>query len=228
MIGNGPLRWAVLGLEIVGTWAVLLAAMIGLGLLVTDPLQGSVGRADNRFEVWLAARRSSTLTTLAEIGATPGDTILVAVLGACLAAAAWAWTRSPRPAVFIVLGLIGQSTLYYLAANAVSRSRPPVKQLDSGLDPTRSFPSGHVASATTLYSGFVILVWTYVDRRWRPLAAVLLILPPIVAVSRLYQGVHHPTDVLASLIVIAIWVSVLAVLVLKSSMGSRDHEHRGR
>lgn len=48
MIGNGPLRWAVLSLEVVGTWAVLLAAMIGLGLLVTDPLQGSVGSADNR------------------------------------------------------------------------------------------------------------------------------------------------------------------------------------
>lgn len=226
LAGRGRTRWAVVGLEIVVVWGVLLAALIGLGLLITGPLGDSVARADDRLSVWFAEHRSSTLTLLAEIGTMPGETIVIVVLGACVAAVAWAWTRSPRPALFIVVALVGQTMLYYFAADAVGRARPSVKLLDEGLDPTHSFPSGHVSSALTLWGGLAILIWIYLDRRWRPIAAGLLVLPPIVAVSRLYQGVHHLTDVLASLVIISLWLALMAVLVLKSAVGAEAREER--
>lgn len=215
-MGRGRILWIVISLEVLLVWGVLLAGLIGLGHLVTGPLADSVGRVDDRLVVWFADHRSSTATRLAEIGSMPGETIVIIVLGGCVAAVAWAWTRSSRPALFIVVALVGQTLLYYFAADVVSRPRPSVKLLDSGLDPAHSFPSGHVCSSLTLFGGVAVLIWMYADRRWRSIAVLLLVVPPVVAVARLYQGVHHLSDVLASLVVISLWLLGMAVLVLLS------------
>ena len=57
-----------------------------------------------------------------------------------------------------------------------------------------SFPSGHTQNAATLYTSLALLL----RRRWAWAAAVVLSL--LVALSRLYLGVHYPKDVLAGLL----------------------------
>ncbi|AIY01656.1 hypothetical protein ART_2057 [Arthrobacter sp. PAMC 25486] len=81
----------------------------------------------------------------------------------------------------------------------VERQRPNPALLFDPLAPetgSNSFPSGHVALAVGLAWAFWFLLR---KTRWARLAVILgILVPVVVAWSRLYVGVHYPTDVAAS------------------------------
>ncbi|MCI4660073.1 phosphatase PAP2 family protein [Cryobacterium zhongshanensis] len=73
-----------------------------------------------------------------------------------------------------------------------------------------SFPSGHTAFAASLSLALIVILW---KSRWHRLTVVAgVVLGLTVAVSRVYLGVHYPTDVLASLV-----YSVAAVTIVNSA-----------
>lgn len=216
MRGSGRWQYAVVAGEVVVVWSAVLGVMLGLGWLVTEGVRGSIQPLDTDLSEWLADQRTGTLTDLAEIGGTGGDTITIGALAAVVAIGTSLWARSPRPLVFLAVGLIGQALVYDLTSHLVTRTRPPVELLDHGLDPNASFPSGHVSTSVMFFGGVVALVWTYAAPRWRAPATLLLVVPLVVGVARLYQGAHHVSDATASLIVMSCWVVALTLLMLRS------------
>lgn len=80
----------------------------------------------------------------------------------------------------------------------------------------QSFPSGHTAAAVALYGGIAVILAMHVQTRMQKVAwwTVLLIVPVAVAVSRVYRGMHYPSDVLASFIVGlgCLWILKRAIL----------------
>lgn len=135
------------------------------------------------------------------------------VIAPVLAVGMWAWQRSPLPALFVALVVFGVGGLYAMVTELEPRQRPPVETLDAGLVPTHSFPSGHVGTATALYGLLIVLVWTYL-RAARWWVAPLALLPLVVLLARLYQGAHHLSDVLTSLVYASAWLTALTVLLL--------------
>lgn len=205
--------WPATAGILVVAWLTLLGLVIGVGLLITGPLQDAVGPPDNALARWILGERSSSLTSVATLFTLLGDTVPVVVLAIAVALAIWVWQRDSRPALFVALATSGVTAIYLLATNAVSRPRPPGKILDPGLDPTHSFPSGHTGAATAVYGGIVVLVWTYAPRaRWW--VTPLLVLPVLVMISRLYEGAHHLSDVLTSLVFASIWLTFTAKTLL--------------
>ena len=83
----------------------------------------------------------------------------------------------------------------------VERPRPTVSHLDA-VPTTSSFPSGHTAAAIVLYLGLALIITSFVRNLVvRALVwSLAVVLPIAVALSRLYRGMHHPTDVIASAI----------------------------
>jgi len=88
----------------------------------------------------------------------------------------------------------------------VQRLRPDagLMQYPVGVDPTTySYPSGHTAFAAALATTVIVLV----ARRHRPVAVALGSVTVVVtAWSRVYLGVHYPTDVLASMLLVPVVV----------------------
>ncbi|MEU4127103.1 diacylglycerol kinase family protein [Streptomyces virginiae] len=120
--------------------------------------------------------------------------LCVAVLLALPPAPRWA------EAVFLGVSVAVQSAVFLVVTFFVERPRPDVPQLD-GAPPTSSFPSGHVGASVALYGGLAALVLHRARGPWRYLAAgVLLLVPPAVGLSRVYRGMHHPSDVLGGLL----------------------------
>jgi undecaprenyl-diphosphatase len=192
---------------------VLCAAVVGTGQLLTHGLSGSVGARDDDLARWFAARRTPGLDVLAELGTFIGDTVVglvvLTVLGVAFARAGRSW----RPLVLVLVSHVGLFAIYLLATAVDPRRRPPVAILDAGLVPDHSFPSGHVMTTSVVVGCALLLTHagTRVDVRW---LLPLLALPPATALARMYQGAHHLTDVLTSLLCASLWLSVTGLLLL--------------
>jgi membrane-associated phospholipid phosphatase len=196
--------------EIVVGWVFIFGALYLLGLGVSYHAAGTfIATIDTDVPRWFAAHRTPQLDDVSHLWSKAGDThaILFVSLMVCpLMVALW---RRWRPVLFIVLTMFGELTLFLASANAVNRPRPDVEQLD-GRMPTSSFPSGHIAATMCLYTAIAVLVlprvrhWT----RWLILVPAV-VMPTGVAVSRMYRGMHHPSDVAGALLLTALWVSLL-------------------
>lgn len=189
--------------------AVLLwGGLVGLGLLVTDVFT-TLDDAELAVLRWFASIRTQALTSIAvAVGMLGGTTGILAALVVAVPLALAA-TRRWTPAVFLVLCSAGETALFLATAAVVGRSRPGVDKLSPQLPPTSSFPSGHVAAALVTWGAIALLVVAWSRSRWRYAAVVLAALVVLgVALSRLYRGVHYPTDVLASVLYASVWLAV--------------------
>ena len=184
-------------------YLVVLVAAIGVGFLLVDALLPIhlIGHSDESVNTWLAGNRTGSLndisyvaSSLGDIPAIPGLVILTA-LGAMIA-------RRWRIAAFILGAILVEVATYRVTSLIVHRQRPAVPRLDQ-LPVNQSYPSGHVAASVAVYVGLALLVSSRLRARW----AVILVwslavaFPLTVALSRMYRGMHHPTDVAAGTLI---------------------------
>jgi undecaprenyl-diphosphatase len=81
----------------------------------------------------------------------------------------------------------------------VARPRPTLEQLNTLK--SLSFPSEHTTQAAAIYLTIAIQLSKGVNPRWRQLlVALAVVIGLAVAWSRVYLGVHYPTDVAAGLL----------------------------
>ena len=133
-------------------------------------------------------------------------------------------------AVMLVISTAGGIFLTTVLKEAFRRTRPEI--LDSGYSAGfYSFPSGHATVAVGFYGALALILAYHLHgpARW---AVVLLgtVLVLLIGFSRLYLGVHYPTDVLAGFLAAPLWlVSVGGVYALWLSVrGLRAVERRRR
>jgi len=215
-----PRSAAATAVTLVVAWAVILGLVVGFGWLVTHALKGAVNPWDNDISRWFADQRTGALNGPADIGTLLGETpvgVGVAVVTALVFAI---WKRSWRPVLFVALVEAGIGGFYYVATTVDTRQRPPVKILDPGLVADHSFPSGHTATAVVAYGGILVLTAAYARSALRWVLVVGLV-PLFVLLSRLYQGAHHLTDVLTSVVYASAWLLLVARMVLFSDPKAR-------
>ncbi|MFJ1566439.1 diacylglycerol kinase family protein [Streptomyces erythrochromogenes] len=183
--------------------AAQTTSMVLLGLWVTHVAVGHwpltlEGRVSQAFATHRSPVGNGLTAGLSLLAGTEG---VVGVTLVCVAALL-ALPSAPRwsEAVFLGASVAVQSAVFLVVTFFVERPRPDVPQLD-GAPPTSSFPSGHVGASVALYGGLATLVLSRTRGPWRYLTAgVLLLVPPAVGLSRIYRGLHHPSDVLGGLL----------------------------
>jgi undecaprenyl-diphosphatase len=208
-----PGRWTVVSGGIVA-WVLVFGALFAIGAPLSRYHNGNGNiLGDHTVPHWLAAHRTAGLTRIALAGGAAGNTHLILAAGLVGGAIALAAIRLWRPVVFLVVTMLGELTLFLAAQAATHRARPDVPKIDVHV-PTSSFPSGHVAATICLYTGFVILAWPRTRAWWRwALVALAVLMPVWVTLSRMYQGEHHPTDILGSVVLAAGWLVAMVYLV---------------
>ncbi|WP_422770553.1 phosphatase PAP2 family protein [Plantactinospora sp. WMMC1484] len=204
-----PHRW-VKATEILTGWVFTFGILYVVGYLLKNQTEGTwLGRFDDGVVRWLQTLRTPTLDDVSWVWSKAGDTHAILAISLVFCPIALAVWRQWRPVVFVVLTMIGELTLFLCTAAAVQRDRSPVPQLDNPM-PTSSFPSGHIAATMCIWVAIAVLIMGRVNSRWRWLAVMLaVIMPAGVALSRMYRGMHHPTDLLGAAILTALWVGLL-------------------
>ena len=136
-----------------------------------------------------------------EWGVVPFDIALVLVLAAM---------RKVREGLFAGIALGGSALLNLGAKQFFARERPSLWE-SIAPESTYSFPSGHAMGSMTLAAVLVLLAWRTRWRWWVALPALAFAL--LVGLSRVYLGVHYPSDILAGWAAAIAW-AVLAYLLV--------------
>jgi undecaprenyl-diphosphatase len=208
--GLGPAR-IIAGLIV--AWVLIVGVIIGAGELVVRFGGGNV-LGDTTIPAWLAAHRNPGRTDISTIFTRIGSTDYILAVAIVAAIVTLAITRRWRPVAFLAAVMVGEIGVFLVAAFVIMRPRPLVHHLDGHAPPTSSYPSGHTAATSCLYIAIAILVIGLAKGWWRWLFLIPAIaLPLLVAVSRVYRGEHHPTDVLSSLLLCGLWLTVTTKLI---------------
>jgi membrane-associated phospholipid phosphatase len=201
---------------------ILTAVLVAGGLLITHPLAHSVGAWDEHVNRWFARQREPAGNRLSGDFTFLADTPGIAAV-ATLAVVVTFLLRRARLAMMLIVALVTELTVFLTVNYAVERPRPHVPHLAS-TPSTYSWPSGHVAATLTLYGGIALVVAAMTARPVPRAAAwvVAVCLVVCVAGSRVYEGEHHPTDVLGGLLLAvgALWVANRAIRAWQSAAGT--------
>ncbi len=131
-----------------------------------------------------------------------------------LAAAAVFLVRGWRRGALLVLVTLAGAAVLDLGLKALFARARPEAFFDYYPSPQSfSFPSGHALFAVCFFGGIAVLLSHRLRGRLAQVVvwtlALLLIL--LIGVSRVYLGVHYPTDVLGGLAVGVVWVASVAL-----------------
>jgi len=195
--------------------------------LTEEVIEGESRRFDRAVLLWIDANSPAWLDDPMRFFTALGYYWVVLPLLA-VAVAAFYLANWRLSAVVLLVSTAGSVVLTTVLKAVFRRTRPDI--LESGYTASfYSFPSGHATVAVGFY-GALTLILAYRLRgaaRWTVVVFGTLVVL-LIGFSRLYLGVHYPTDVLAGYLAAPLWlVSVGTVYVLWISLrGLRTAERR--
>jgi membrane-associated phospholipid phosphatase len=188
---------AVIGLLVLAGAAVLVGWLLKTYAL---PEHG-LGHADEHVNVWFAQHRNATRNDVSFWLSGIGDVLAIPALVGITAIVAMIMRRW-RVAAFIVAAIAVEAATYRITTWVIHRQRPHVPRLDD-LPADASYYSGHTAASIAVYGGIALLITSRVRNTAARIVvwAIAIAIPALVALSRMYRGMHHPTDVAAGVLV---------------------------
>lgn len=190
--------------------AVRILRKVDVALDALGHPRQSLRKADSGMSAAVVARRNPTLDTAARAATQLGSWMTHAgVIGST--AVATARTGRRRPLAYAVVSMSGTSLIYTGLKHSLRRNRPSSHEhLVRTRDP--AFPSGHSATAAAAARTLAELY----GLPKAPLALGSMLVP----LTRVYLGVHHPSDVVAGWLLGWAWASLAAVIIRPHERGS--------
>jgi len=185
------------------------AALLLFAWLANEVLQGATLRFDNTVRdavhSWASPPLTAAMRAITQFGS-PEFLILVSVV------LVWrlARTRRKRAVIVLAVGAIGAELLNLLLKELFHRQRP--EAFFGDIEPlSYSFPSGHSISSCCFYGLAAAIVTARMQspaRKALVWAGAALVVG-LIGFSRIYLGVHYPSDVIAGYAAAIVWVAAL-------------------
>lgn len=205
MGGHAEKFYLTVGVFLLIGVVIAIAGTVGFAALGEYVREGYTQQFDRAVLQWIGARHTPGLTTaMAEI--TPlGTGIVVLTIVGITTAFLW-HTEHKYSARMLLAATAGSILLNNVLKLYFNRERPDVFEWGTRAA-SSSFPSGHAMSATVVYGTVAYLLARLQKHVWSRtltlIAAVVIV--ALISLSRLYLGVHYPSDVLAGIIIGLAW-----------------------
>lgn len=189
------------------TFAVFFTAVILFVAIADEVRDGDTLPYDEAVLLAINSRATPLLDAFFR-SVTDFGSIGVAVI-AVAAAALFMKTRHTYRALFMAVTVGGATLLNIVLKLIFERPRPELWQ-QLIVEHSFSFPSGHAMASSALAFSLIVLFWRTKQRY--VVVALALVYVLVIGVSRLYLGVHYPTDVLAGWLISGAWVALVAAI----------------
>jgi undecaprenyl-diphosphatase len=173
------------------------------------------------FDTWVLQNlhqlTSSAMDVLAVAITTSGDALIIVPV-MLLIVAIFIYKKHRAWATLLFASVIGVAAINVLVKGFFARPRPdfwtPIVTEHS-----YSFPSGHAMASSALALSFMVITW---NTKWRwPSIALGAVYILLVGLSRLYLGVHFPTDVIGGWCISFLWVVIVTVTIWRIKVWRR-------
>lgn len=195
--------------ELLRAFILAIIFALGFGLMATLVSEHKIARFDHVISRYVQSFRTPVLTTVMKgftfIGTTPVVIVITLVILFMLL-----FVFKHRAEALLVFSIIlGSSIIFEVLKHLFHRQRPTLHRLIEATG--YSFPSGHSTEAFALYGILAFISWRHLKT---PIARTLMIFFASVMIlaigtSRIYLGVHFPSDVLAGYLASGFWLATV-------------------
>ncbi|MTI20959.1 phosphatase PAP2 family protein, partial [Fulvivirga sp. RKSG066] len=199
--------------------AILCGFSLNVFLEITWDLKaGELDNFDKDATAWIYAYRSESLTpfviAITEMGSQWAYLVVIPIIAYLLYRKGKSWRRTLQATLILISTFFLNLGIKYI----ISRPRPiEAERLVEVHDGSFSYPSGHSMSAIAFYGFIIYLTFKYVSNvylKWALITLQTLLILGI-GTSRVYLGVHFPSDVVAGFVAGIIWL-LICIAALKT------------
>ena len=202
---HGRNVYTAVGIFLIVGAIVAIIGTVGFAALAEVVREGYTQQFDTAVLRWLGAHHTPTLTTIMTEVTPLGTGVVVLTVVGITTAFLW-HTEHKHSARMLLAATAGNILLNNVLKLFFDRARPSVFEWGTQAA-SSSVPSGHAMSATVVYGTVAYLLARLQKHRWARTITLLLavIMVALICLTRLYLGVHYPSDVLGGIIVGLAW-----------------------
>jgi undecaprenyl-diphosphatase len=209
------------GFLLLGALLIAATALFVFGWLAEEMLEGDTRQFDAFVRTAVHQLATPGLTRLMQVFSFLGS--VAAVTTMCLVVICVShYFRHARTAALLAITMLGVAALDVALKHAFHRPRPVAF---FGATPSSySFPSGHALGSFCFYGILAAILTAHLPGRGAKFCVwtAAAILVGMIGLSRIYLGVHYPSDVMAGYCAGAVWVGAVGFLDRSLRLGERE------
>ena len=197
--------YTAVGIFLIVGVVVGIIGTVGFAALAEVVREGYTQQFDTAVLRWLGSHHTPVLTTIMTEVTPLGTGIVVLTVVGVTTAFLW-HTEHKHSARMLLAATAGSILLNNVLKLFFDRARPSVFEWGTHAA-SSSFPSGHAMSATVVYGTVAYLLARLQKHGWARAITLSLavIMIALICLTRLYLGVHYPSDVLGGIVVGLAW-----------------------
>ncbi len=185
----------------------------GLFMLVAHFIEnGKIESFDLSIIHFIQGLETSFLTIVLKTFTWMGSAYGVIPITIAICAVLFFGLRQRNESVFFALSIASTISLNELLKLYFRRDRPELYRLMEigGF----SFPSGHTMMAFSLYGMIIIIFWRSLKKKSSRILLILfaMMMAFTIAISRIYVGVHFPSDIVGGILASTCWITFITFL----------------
>lgn len=186
---------------------ISVISLIGFASLAFMVSLHKVVHFDSTVISFVQGFESPILTMIMKFFSFIGSTVSVVLLSVFVLVFLYKILNHRSELVLFVAAIAGSNILFVSLKLYFQRARPDLHRLIEVSN--YSFPSGHATNAFTFYALLSFLLWRHIRSQWGRITLIIISVVMILAIgiSRIYLGVHYPSDILAGYSVSALWLT---------------------
>jgi undecaprenyl-diphosphatase len=192
--------------QLTSAFYLSLLFAIGFGLIAFSISYKKIEKFDTHTAEYLQSLNSPNLTNVMKFFTFIGSGTVIAIIVIFAMIFLYRVLKHRSELVLLIGVVIGSALLNLVLKIVFHRARPTINRL---IDINGySFPSGHSMAAFTLYGILTFLLWKHISSyRGRGLLIIISVVMIImIGISRIYLGVHYPSDVLGGFLASSTWL----------------------
>ena len=190
--------------------AVVIFVICALGFSLISVLVSNhmTYHFDSTIISWVQGLEAPNLTVVMKFFTTIGSGLPIVIISIVIMAILYHFLGHRRELLFLIWVMIGSALMNKLLKLVFQRTRPTLHRIVEANG--YSFPSGHSVAAFALYGALTFLIWKHVHKANGRILIIIVssLFIVTIGISRIYLGVHYPSDVLGGYLMSACWLTL--------------------